>query len=149
MDRFLGNIDAKADAKGRIFVPASFRKILQKTKDERLILRKDIFQDCLVLYPENVWNEELTLLRSRLNKWDEEQQQLFRQFVLETEILEMDANGRILIPKRYMQAAGISSEVRFVGMDHTIEIWARNKLEKPLMDAEAFKKGIQKWMANE
>ncbi len=147
MERFLGNIDAKADAKGRVFVPAAFRKILQTAGVSRLVMRKDIYHDCLVLYPENIWNQELDTLRARLNRWDEAQQNLFRQFVLDAEVLEMDASGRILISKRYMQIAGISSDIRFVGMDYTIEVWSKNKLDKPLMSPDDFKKGIATWMA--
>lgn len=49
MIRFLGNIEAKTDAKGRVFIPAGFRKQLQAASEERLVLRKDVFQDCLVL----------------------------------------------------------------------------------------------------
>ena len=49
MSHFLGNFEAKADAKGRIFVPAVFRKLLQSQDETWLVLRKDIFQDCLVL----------------------------------------------------------------------------------------------------
>ena len=47
MIRFLGNIEAKADTKGRVFIPAIFRKQLQAASEERLIMRKDVFQDCL------------------------------------------------------------------------------------------------------
>jgi MraZ protein len=148
MGRFIGNIDAKTDAKGRVFVPASFRKILQLEGDLQLVLRKDIYQDCLVLYPATVWNEELDQLRTKLNKWDEDQQQVFRQFVLESEVLDMDASGRILIPKRYLQMAHIGSEVRFVGMNNTIEIWSRSKLEKPLMDTDTFKANVRKFLAS-
>lgn len=147
MTRFLGNTDAKADMKGRIFIPSGFRKILQSAGESHLILKKDIYQECLVLYPESVWNEEISNLRSRLNKWDPEQQQLFRQFVMDTEILELDANGRILVPKRYLQMANISSEIRFLGMDRTIEIWARNKLDQPLINNDEFIKRIQKYLA--
>ena len=50
MIQFLGNIEAKADAKGRVFIPATFRKQLQAASEERLVLRKDVYQDCLVLY---------------------------------------------------------------------------------------------------
>ena len=148
MDRFIGNIDAKADAKGRVFVPAAFRKILQSSGSSHLILRKDIYQDCLVLFPESVWNEELDRLSAKLNKYDEEQQQTFRQFVMDSDVLEMDSNGRILISKRYMQMVQITNEVRFVGMNDTIEIWSRNKLEKPLMDADTFKNNIRKFLGS-
>ena len=66
--RFLGNIEAKTDAKGRAFLPASFRKILQVSGEENLVLRKDVFQPCLVVYPESVWNELLDQLRKKLNR---------------------------------------------------------------------------------
>lgn len=110
-------------------------------------MRKDIFKDCLVLYPESVWNKTLDDLRSRLNQWNEEQQELLRQFVLDAEVLEIDANGRILISKRYLQMVDIASEIRFVGMIDTIEIWAKRKLEQSQMLPENFKKGIEKWMS--
>ena len=147
MLQFLGNIEAKTDAKGRIFVPAVFRKRLQGAEEEFLVLRKDIFQDCLVLYPGTDWENEIDTLRSRLNKWNKEQQQVFRQFVLDAERIEMDASGRILIPKRYMVLVGIESEVRFLGVDNTIEIWAKEKLEKPLVDPDEFSERLQELMS--
>ena len=144
MNRFIGNIDAKADSKGRVFVPAVFRKILNESGEDQLILRKDVYQDCLILYPFQTWNDELNDLRSKLNKWNKEHQRIYRQFVLDSEKLEMELNGRILIPKRYMQMVGISSEVRFVGMDQTIELWSRSKLEQSLLTPEDFEAGVQK-----
>ena len=47
--RFLGNIEAKTDSKGRVFLPAIFRKVLQGAGEEVLVLRKDVHQRCLVL----------------------------------------------------------------------------------------------------
>ncbi len=148
MERFLGNIEAKADVKGRLFIPALFRKQLQAASEERLIMRKDIFQECLVLYPESVWNEELNQLREHLNKWNPTHQQVFRQFVSDVEIITPDSNGRILIPKRYMQMAGITTDVRFIGVDNTIEIWAKAKADKPFMDPEDFSRELEKVMNN-
>ena len=89
MIRFLGNIEVRADAKGRVFIPATFRKQLQAASEERLIMRKDVFQDCLTLYPESVWNEELNELRSRLNKWNSKHQLIFRQFVSDVEVVTL------------------------------------------------------------
>lgn len=146
MINFLGNIEAKLDTKARVFVPASFRKILQTSGENELILRKDLFQDCLVLYPLSVWEEEVAQLRSRLSRWDKIQQQLFRQFVVDAERLEMDANGRILIPKRCQQMIGIETEIRFLGVDNTIEIWTKEGLEKTLMPSEEFGTEIQRLM---
>ena len=125
MVQFLGNIEAKTDAKGRVFIPAAFRKQLQAVSEERLVLRKDVYQDCLVLYPESAWFATQNLIRNKLNRWDARQQMIFRQFVSDAEVVIPDSNGRILIPKRYLQMAGIQSDVRFIGMDNTMEIWAK------------------------
>lgn len=143
MIRFLGNIEAKTDAKGRVFIPATFRKQLQTAAQESLVLRKDVFQDCLVLYPESVWFKTQSELRRRLNKWNAQQQAIFRQFVSDAEMVAPDSNGRILIPRRYLQLAGIENEVRFIGMDDTIEIWAKERAEVPFMNAEAFGEALQ------
>ena len=121
MNQFLGNFEAKADAKGRIFVPAAFRKLLQSQGEEWFVLRKDIFQNCLVLYPGSVWEKEIEILRSKLNKWNKTEQQVFRQFVLDAERLEMDGNGRILVSKRYLELAEIDTHVRFLGVDNRSE----------------------------
>lgn len=148
MTRFLGNMEAKADAKGRVFVPAGFRRQLQAGAEERLIMRKDVFQDCLVLYPEEVWNEELNELSRRLNKWNPNHQLIFRQFVSDVEIITIDGNGRILIPKRYLQIAGIRNDVRFIGIDNKIEIWAKERTEQPFMSSEAFGKALEEIMGS-
>lgn len=122
--RFLGNIEAKLDSKGRAFLPSAFRKVLQGAGEDSMVMRKDVFQPCLVLYPESVWNEQMDTLRSRLNRWDKGQQEVFRRFVSEVEPVALDGNGRFLIPKRCLQQASIGQDVRFIGMGDTIEIWA-------------------------
>ena len=144
--RFIGNIEAKSDSKGRVFIPATFRRALQTAESSKLMMRKDIFQECLVLYPEDSWNKQLDALRSRLDRWNAQHQMIFRQFVADVEEINIDSNGRILIPKRYMKMAGIEQEVRFIGMDDTIEIWAKEKLEQPFMDAATFGAEIEKIM---
>ena len=147
--RFLGNIEAKTDVKGRAFLPAVFRKVLQASGSETLILRKDIFQPCLVLYPESVWNEQQDTLRRRLNRYNAQHQQIFRQFVSEVELVTLDGNGRFLIPKRYLQMAGIQQDVKFIGMDDTIEIWANDKVEATKMSSEEFGKALENIMGQE
>ena len=147
--RFLGNIEAKMDAKGRAFLPAVFRKILQAGGEERLVLRKDVFQPCLVLYPESVWNEQMDALRQRLNRWNKQHQQVFRQFVSEVELLTLDGNGRFLVPKRYLRMADIDQDVKFVGMGDTIEIWSCQQAEQHQMNPEEFGEALEEWMAVE
>ena len=147
--RFLGNIEAKTDAKGRAFLPAVFRKVLQASGSESLVLRKDIFQDCLVLYPENVWNEQMDTLRGKLNRYNAQHQKIFRQFVSEVEMLTLDGNGRFLIPKRYLLLAGIQQNIKFIGMGDTIEIWANEKIEESRMSSEEFGQALESIMTQE
>lgn len=149
MMRFLGNIEAKTDAKGRVFLPAVFRKQLQAASEERLVLRKDVHQQCLVLYPESVWFATQEELRQRLNKWNARHQMIFRQFVSDAEVVVPDGNGRILLPKRYLQMAGIAGEVRFIGMDDTIEIWAKERTEQPFMAPGEFSQALDELLGSE
>ena len=147
--RLLGNIEAKVDTKGRVFLPAVFRKALQTAAEETLVMRKDVFQQCLVLYPESVWNAQMDLLRSRLNRWNRTHQEIYRQFVSDVELLTLDGNGRFLIPKRYLRMADISQEVKFIGMGDTIEIWSTALTEKPFMEPDDFGKALEEVMTQE
>lgn len=136
--RFLGNIEAKTDTKGRAFLPAVFRKVLQASGEECLVLRKDVFQKCLVLYPESVWNERLDLLKAQLKPWKQAHQQIFRQFVSEAEVVVLDGNGRFLISRRLQKIAEINQDIQFIGMDNTIEIWSPENLQNTLKPEEEF-----------
>ena len=144
--RFLGNIEAKTDAKGRAFLPAVFRKVLQASGEETLVLRKDVFQSCLVLYPESVWNARLDMLKQQLRPWKPAHQQIFRQFVSEAEVVTLDGNGRFLISKRLQRVAGITQDIQFIGMDDTIELWAPQDLQKTLRTDEDFSREFENIM---
>lgn len=146
--RFLGNIEAKTDAKGRAFLPATFRKILNVSGEESLIMKKDVFQPCLVLYPESVWNEMLDNLRKRLNRWNSKDQIIYRQFVSDVEMISLDGNGRFLIPKRYLKLANIDQQIKFIGMDDCIEIWPNNG-ETAFLDLDDFSQSLEAIMGSQ
>ena len=147
--RFIGNIDAKTDTKGRAFLPATFRKVLNAFGEESLILRKDIFEPCLVLYPQSVWNQRMDALRKRLSRWNKYDQMIYRQFVTDVEIITLDNSGRFLIPKRYLKMVNIDQQIRFTGMDDCIEIWATGDSEQPFMSAEEFSKAMEETMGTD
>ena len=88
--RFIGDYTAKTDAKGRVFLPAPLRRTLESAGEERLVLRNDLFQHCLVLYPESEWNSELDDLKSRLNRYNSKHQMMLRRFVADAELVELD-----------------------------------------------------------
>ena len=145
--RFTGNSDAKTDAKGRVFLPSAFRKILATAGDEGLILRKDVFQQCLVLYPISVWNSMVDSITEHTSPFDRRGRENLRRFVAGSESVSLDGDGRILIPRRYLEAAGITSDVRFIGMDNTIEIWNRQMANDMMSDEAAFADSLESMMA--
>lgn len=134
--RFVGDYTAKTDAKGRVFLPAIFRRQLDGMDEEALILRKDVFQKCLVLYPMSVWNAQVDDLQSRLSPWDRKDQMMLRQFVADAEQVELDSQGRILLSKNKLQYAGITSEVRFLAVVDRIEIWSKDSLDALMAEAD-------------
>ena len=133
MNQFLGNIEAKVDAKGRVFVPAAFRKLLQLQGEDWLVLRKDIFKIVWCYIQDRFGREKLRFYVASLISGIK-QNSSFRQFVLDAERLELDGSGRILISKRYLELVEIDAHVRFLGVDNTIEVWAKDKLDNPLME---------------
>ena len=136
--RFLGNIEAKTDSKGRVFLPSTFRKVLQASGEEMLVMRKDIHQDCLVLFAKSVWDARVDALMERVNEWDDEAMMVVRQYMKEAEELAIDGNGRILIPRRYLDMVQVDQTVRLIGINNTIEIWAAEKAEKPFLSQAEF-----------
>jgi MraZ protein len=59
------------------------------------------------------------------------------------ERIGIDTNGRILIPRRYLDSAEIGSEVRFIGMDNSIELWNREKAEQLLYNPEELAENLE------
>jgi MraZ protein len=127
---FIGNSEAKADAKGRIFIPAHYRKALPENENSRLVMRKDPYNNSLVFYPESIWNEKLKLLKQELNEWNPTHQLVLMQYVAEAEELDIDSQGRVLIPKKYLHLVEVETDVLFVGMLDTFAVWAKDAFEK-------------------
>ena len=141
--RFIGDYTAKADSKGRVFLPAAFRKTLEAEGVARLVLRKDLFQPCLVLYPESVWNAQLDDLKLKLNAYNRSHQMIMRQFVADAELIELDSNGRFLISKRKLEFAKITSDVRFLAVDERIEVWDKEQLEGIIAASETLGENLE------
>ena len=144
--RFTGNIDAKVDEKGRVFVPSSFRKILLREESQGLILRRDVFQRCLVLFPQEVWDEQVNAITARTNMFDRQGRDALRRFVAGAESITLDSGGRMLIPRRYLEESGIQNEVRFIGVDNTIEIWNRQTAEALLSEPDTLADALEGMM---
>ena len=124
MSTFIGNIEARLDDKGRIFIPAGYRKILGEMESRRIIMRRDTDNECIIFYPEQVWNEKVGQLRQALNEWDPDDQMILMQFMAEAEILEPDSQGRVLLQKKNVEMIGAQQDVLFVGMLDRFALWS-------------------------
>ena len=145
--KFTGTINGKTDAKGRVFFPASFRKKLAEGEVE-FVLRKDIYQPCLVVYPLSVWEQEVTALRQRLNHWNPKEAMILRQFMADAEEFTLDSAGRFLLSKRMMQLVGIQKDITFVGIDDRFEIWNTSTMERAFLSTDEFGSALQETMAS-
>jgi MraZ protein len=123
MAAFIGEYTCKVDAKGRIIFPAAFKKQLSIETGDRFVIRRDVFERCLVLYPIGEWDRQNKLIRSRTNAYNQEHNRFLRMFYQGTAELMVDGNNRILIPKRLLDYAGIRGEVVLAGQFGKIEIW--------------------------
>lgn len=144
--RFTGSIDAKVDEKGRVFVPSSFRKVLQREEVQGLVLRRDVFQPCLVMFPLEIWNQQIDAISSRTHMFDRQGRDALRRFVAGAEQVAMDSGGRILIPKHLLDEAGICAEVRFLGVDDTIEIWSKQQADALLSNTATLGDALETMM---
>lgn len=139
MATFIGKYDAKADVKGRVFIPSGYRKNFSEADRERVVMRKDADNDCLIIYPESVWNQKVEEIKSRLDEWNPEDQMLLMQFVSDAEWLEIDSQGRVLIARKHLQSVGVeNSEVLFVGMIDRFAVWGKSKYEQSRLSGSDF-----------
>ncbi len=123
MAAFIGDFSCKLDAKGRIVLPAPFKKIMVSNGSDRFVVRKDLFENCLILTPFNQWESELGKIRYRLNAYNRDHNKFIRAFFKGLAEVSFDGNGRILIPRKLKEQVGADSEVVLVGVDSHVEIW--------------------------
>ncbi|MBR6103746.1 MAG: cell division/cell wall cluster transcriptional repressor MraZ [Paludibacteraceae bacterium] len=145
---FLGNIDVKADNKGRLFVPAQYRKQLERENESSLVMRINRVLRCAEFFPMSVWEEMDKEFKSKLNMWDAKDKMLYRQFISQVEVMEMDASGRILLKKEHCETIGITTDARFVGVSDHFEVWNGDSLDQSLYSPEEFEKLMQEKMGN-
>lgn len=149
---FIGRFSAKIDAKNRVFLPSSFRKTVIAAAEESLVIRKDYFENCLVIYPMSEWRAEVERVRQRLNRFDVRQQMVYRQLLSEAQEVQIDSSGRILISKQQLEKVGIKQDVVFVGMQQVIELWDANAVvdnNEGFISEQEFAKELMNFMKSE
>jgi MraZ protein len=129
MATFIGDYTCKFDEKGRVMLPTAFKKQLPAEARDTFIVKKDIYEKCLVLFPLDEWERQVELIRANLNPYNKEHNAFLRGFYKGTAEVELDATNRLLVPKRLLEEAGINKEAILAGQDGKIEIWAKEAYE--------------------
>ena len=127
---FMSEYNHTLDTKGRLIIPAKFREVL----GEEFVISKAM-DGCLFVYANDDWNafeQKLTSL-PLINK---EARQFARFFLAGAATVEVDKQGRILLPAALREFAGLEKDVVLVGVGSRVEIWSKDKWENMNSDTD-------------
>ncbi len=133
MINIIGTYECKADTKGRLMIPVAFKKQLLPVLTDGFVLKRGVFQPCLELYPMAEW-DVLMQKMNKLNRFKKKNNDFIRRFTAGVKIIEIDATGRLLIPKDLMNFAGITKDLVLSSAVNIIEIWDKDKYEQAIDD---------------
>lgn len=134
---FLGEYEHSIDEKGRIAIPARFREHIR----DGLVLARG-YDRCIVAYPLAQWNEVAVALESLPMTLDKNRRHA-RSIFTGAYQLEMDRQGRVLLPSALREYAEIGDMAIIAGMNSHLEIWARKHwvVERALMEEQTWRLG--------
>jgi MraZ protein len=134
LNSLIGTYECKADTKGRLLLPAALKSQLSPVMQKGFVLKRAVFQPCLELYPMSEW-ESLMQKVNKLNRFKKKNNDFIRRFTAGVKVVELDASGRLLIPKDLVAFAGISKELVMSSAVNIVEIWDKVNYEKAIDDA--------------
>lgn len=145
---FYGEYDHSIDRKGRLIIPAKFRKALTEEDTKPFFLTRGL-DGCLFVFPESEWR----LLEARFKQipfTKGEGRKFNRLFFSGAAEVELDKLGRALVPKNLKDYAAIDQQVVVVGVSSRIEIWSKERWESFYEDAqESFEEVAEKVILDE
>lgn len=120
---FTGEYNHTIDPKGRLIVPAKYREELGEA-----FMITNGNDGCLNIYPEKAWETFLEKLQLLTNT--EDKRKIVRAFVSKANRVEVDKQGRILIPPALRGYAGLEKDVVLAGAIDKIEVWDKKRWDK-------------------
>lgn len=131
---FIGTYECKADAKGRVMIPVTLKTQLAPVLNQGFVIKRSVFQPCLELYPMDEW-QQLMQKMNKKNRFKKKNNDFIRRFSAGVKPVEIDATGRLLIPKNLADIAGIRKDVVLSSAINIIEIWDKDSYEKVIDEA--------------
>ena len=134
---FSGRFDHAIDSKGRVSVPARFREALQKAGADRFFITNSIFnrERCLELYLPSEWERLVGKIKQKPS-FDPNVQTFQTFYIAGAHEVEVDTQGRILIPPRLREFAHLDKQVTFSAQTDRFQLWDKAVLERVLAEAE-------------
>ena len=115
-------------------LPAVLKKQLAPVMQSGFVLKRAVFQPCLELYPLPEW-EKLMQKINKLNRFNKKNDAFIRRFTAGVKVVEVDATGRLLIPKNLLSFSGITKQTVLASAVNIVEIWDKDKYEQAIDDA--------------
>lgn len=134
MFNLIGTYECKADVKGRVMVPAPLKKQLTPVMTDGFVIKRAVFQPCLEIYPMKEW-DALMKKMGGLNRFNRKNNDFIRKFTAGVKVVELDATGRLLIPKDLLMFAGITKDLVFSSAINIVEIWDKDRYEDAINDS--------------
>jgi MraZ protein len=131
----IGVHDCKLDAKGRVLLPSGLKKQLLPALDSGFVIKRSVFQPCLELHPMSEWNAVMAKV-NKLNRFVKKNNDFIRMFTAGVRMVDMDANGRFLIPKDLVKTADLKKEIVLSAAVNIIEIWDKAAYENVIANPE-------------
>lgn len=127
---FVGEYNCKLDSKSRTIFPSALKRQLAPEKQQQFVLKKDIYEKCLLLYPIDEWNSQVKILKKRLNPFNRKHSEFLREYYRGSAEIILDNSNRILFPKRLLEFMNAKKDIVFAGQDGKIEIWSKEDYEQ-------------------
>lgn len=115
-------------------LPAALKKQMDGVLQNGFVIKRAVFQECLELYPMTEWNALMHKI-NKLNRFKKKNNDFIRRFTAGVKMVDVDASGRLLIPKDLVVFASISKDIVMSSAVNIIEIWDKTKYEKAIDDA--------------
>ena len=134
MNSLIGTYECKVDVKGRLLLPAPLKKQLAASLQDGFVLKRSVFQPCLELYPMAEWNLMMQKV-NKLNRFVKKNNDFIRRFQAGVKVVEVDALGRLLVPKDLTNFAQITKDIVLSSTVNIVEIWDKDLYEKAIDDS--------------
>ena len=145
MTFFTSEFESKLDTKGRLVLPARIKAQLPSGEGDELVIRRG-FEPCLIIYPMVEFKKVFSKI-SGLSEFNEEYRKLQRNFFSGTATVELDSNGRFVIPRNMLSYAQLEKDLILVGMGNKVEVWNPSIYEKHLIkDSSELSKLAEKYL---